>query len=94
MTDLEYVLNFINGEYNSNLTVNDISDSMIPVAYTELGDNNEYPVQTYYDISKHKLIYTMDDKTIYEESCEPYEFEDLTFDYLIRPYYYELEEDK
>lgn len=94
------IVEFYNREYAHSKTEEKLDlEKDIPLAYTELGGNNEFPVQVYVNLKELKVKYEITDENgahmipeleeTYSSLCELIDefLEYLDFDDLILPFY-------
>ena len=94
------IVDFYNREYAHSKTEEKLDlEKDIPLAYTELGGNNEFPVQVYVNLKEHTVKYEITDENgthiipefgvTYCSLCELIDefLEHLNFDDLISPFY-------
>ena len=104
---LRMICDWLSSEYGTKHTPDDYDgkmDSDIALAYTELGDENQYPVQVYVNLCDLTVKYQLTDENgsrwLTDEECKYATLNELMDDFLefldfnelISPFYYYIEE--
>lgn len=61
---MDYIDEYVWSEFEQGVDFEDLK--RVPVAYTELGEENEYPVQVYYDLVKGRCLTEIIDDDDYD----------------------------